>query len=120
MEYMPLALSGALYILLYITVSITGTKTTVVHPSLPCSTGKRSIGGLLEDGVNAIMRYVLNNFADGVRQVSLPSLGGWVEAYLAPPSNCQCASWLLLVWDQAGGRIDTSCPWLGWNHAHFF
>jgi hypothetical protein len=32
-------------------------------------TGQRSIMGLLKDGYNSCMRYVLNNFFDGFRQV---------------------------------------------------
>ncbi len=33
-------------------------------------TGERSTMGLLKDGYNSFMRYVLNNFYDGFRQVS--------------------------------------------------
>jgi len=31
-------------------------------------TGKRTIGGMFDDGFNAITRYYVNNFQDGVRQ----------------------------------------------------
>ena len=32
-------------------------------------TGKRSTFGLLKDGINSVIRYYKNNFADGFRQV---------------------------------------------------
>lgn len=32
-------------------------------------TGKRTTAGLMQDGVNALSRYYINNFADGFRQV---------------------------------------------------
>lgn len=32
-------------------------------------TGKRGTKGLLQDGVNSIMRYMKNNYFDGTRQV---------------------------------------------------
>ena len=34
-------------------------------------TGKRSTFGLLKDGINSVIRYYKNNFADGFRQVSM-------------------------------------------------
>ena len=37
-------------------------------------TGKRTVWGLLKDGVNATYRYYINNFYDGFRQVALPPL----------------------------------------------
>lgn len=33
--------------------------------------GKRTKTGLIRDGVNSLVRYYKNNFADGFRQVSL-------------------------------------------------
>lgn len=33
-------------------------------------TGKRSREGMVQDGINSVMRYVKNNFFDGDRQVS--------------------------------------------------
>ncbi|TMW57499.1 hypothetical protein Poli38472_003424 [Pythium oligandrum] len=33
-------------------------------------TGKRTIAGALQDGVNSVTRYYLNNFSDGIRQDS--------------------------------------------------
>lgn len=33
-------------------------------------TGKRSIQGLIQDGINSLTRYFKNNFSDGFRQVS--------------------------------------------------
>jgi hypothetical protein len=35
------------------------------------STGKRTFLGLVNDGLNAIQRYYLNNFSDGFKQVDL-------------------------------------------------
>lgn len=32
-------------------------------------TGKRGFKGLLQDGVNSVMRYMKNNYFDGTRQV---------------------------------------------------
>lgn len=32
-------------------------------------TGKRSIQGAIQDGINSVMRYYKNNFTDGFRQV---------------------------------------------------
>ncbi|DBA04154.1 TPA: hypothetical protein N0F65_004262 [Lagenidium giganteum] len=37
-------------------------------------TGKRTIGGAIQDGINSVTRYYLNNFSDGVRQDSLDLL----------------------------------------------
>ena len=34
-------------------------------------TGKRTKAGIMQDGSNSMTRYVLNNFADGFRQVIL-------------------------------------------------
>lgn len=34
-------------------------------------TGQRSTMGLFKDGYNSCMRYVLNNFFDGFRQVKI-------------------------------------------------
>ncbi len=31
-------------------------------------TGKRSLGGLLDDGIKSVVRYYLNNFEDGRKQ----------------------------------------------------
>jgi hypothetical protein len=39
--------------------------------SILYSTGKRTFLGLLNDGFNAIQRYCLNNFRDGLKQVVL-------------------------------------------------
>ena len=37
---------------------------------LGCRTGKRTTMGLLQDGYNSAIRYFMNNFYDGFRQVS--------------------------------------------------
>ncbi|ETV84769.1 hypothetical protein H257_03867 [Aphanomyces astaci] len=34
-------------------------------------TGKRTLAGALQDGINSVTRYYLNNFTDGIRQDSL-------------------------------------------------
>lgn len=39
-------------------------------------TGKRTIGGLLDDGVKSMVRYYLNNFQDGHKQDALDLLSG--------------------------------------------
>ena len=41
-------------------------------------TGKRTRKGLLEDGLNSVVRYLKNNFFDGARQAS----------YLHVPRRC--------------------------------
>ena len=40
-------------------------------------TGKRSREGMVQDGINSVMRYVKNNFFDGNRQVSPLSKQKW-------------------------------------------
>jgi hypothetical protein len=44
-------------------------KMNIKYFSLIIRTGQRSTMGLLKDGYNSCMRYVLNNFFDGFRQV---------------------------------------------------
>jgi hypothetical protein len=39
-------------------------------------TGKRTVSGAIQDGVNSVTRYCLNNFSDGVRQDSYDLLVG--------------------------------------------
>ncbi|KAG2774664.1 hypothetical protein PC129_g1498 [Phytophthora cactorum] len=39
-------------------------------------TGRRTIAGALQDGVNSVTRYYLNNFSDGIRQDSFDLLVG--------------------------------------------
>lgn len=39
-------------------------------------TGKRTFGGLLDDGAKSAMRYLLNNFQDGRKQDALDLLTG--------------------------------------------
>ena len=42
-------------------------------------TGKRSWGGLVDDGVKAVLRYYLNNFQDGRKQDAIDLVtGGWL------------------------------------------
>ena len=50
-------------------------------------TGKRSKSGLMNDGINTLVRYYKNNFADGFRQDSIDLfLGNYVveEGRLSP------------------------------------
>jgi phosphatidylinositol 4-phosphatase len=42
-------------------------------------TGKRSIGGLLDDGVKSLTRYYLNNFEDGKKQDAYDLITGTYE-----------------------------------------
>ena len=39
-------------------------------------TGKRTLKGMFDDGVNAIMRYYINNFTDGIKQDAIDVLLG--------------------------------------------
>ena len=39
-------------------------------------TGKRTVGGLLDDGWKSAMRYYLNNFCDGRKQDALDLVSG--------------------------------------------
>jgi hypothetical protein len=39
-------------------------------------TGKRTIKGIFNDGVNSVVRYYINNFTDGVKQDSIDMLLG--------------------------------------------
>ena len=43
---------------------------------LSWSTGKRTTGGLIDDGVKSGVRYILNNFFDGHKQDALDLLTG--------------------------------------------
>lgn len=57
-------------------------------PCLPCCTGtgalksgftrtgKRTIGGILDDGVKSVTRYYVNNFQDGTKQDALDLVTG--------------------------------------------
>ena len=36
-----------------------------------CRTGKRTFAGMLKDGYNSGIRYFMNNFYDGFRQVRI-------------------------------------------------
>ena len=47
-------------------------------------TGKRTRKGLLEDGLNSVVRYLKNNFFDGARQVS----------YLRVPRRCSALTFI--------------------------
>lgn len=39
-------------------------------------TGKRSLGGLIDDGIKSVRRYYLNNFEDGWKQDALDLVSG--------------------------------------------
>lgn len=60
-------------------------------------TGKRSITGLLDDGIKSITRYYLNNFEDGEKQDSLDLISGTFEIGVHQPRpNLQSKPDLLL------------------------
>jgi len=46
--------------------------------------GRQTLPGLLKDGVSALSRYYLNNFHDGVRQVS----GSFTRELISLPNSC--------------------------------
>lgn len=39
-------------------------------------TGKRTVGGMIDDGVKAVLRYYLNNFQDGKKQDAVDLITG--------------------------------------------
>ncbi|CAM9311903.1 unnamed protein product, partial [Ectocarpus fasciculatus] len=45
-------------------------------------TGKRTVAGMFNDGVNSCMRYYLNNFTDGRKQDGIDLMLGRYKAYL--------------------------------------
>lgn len=49
-------------------------------------TGKRTIKGMFDDGVNSCMRYYINNFTDGVKQDAIDLLVGNYRPDPAAPS----------------------------------
>lgn len=49
-------------------------------------TGKRSIAGMLADGYNSVLRYVLNNFKDGAKQDAFNLFLGVYRVDAAAPS----------------------------------
>ncbi|PKA60102.1 Phosphoinositide phosphatase SAC7 [Apostasia shenzhenica] len=51
--------------------------------------GKRTIDGMVKDGINALVRYYLNNFADGTKQDAIDLLQGH---YIASVSRGLAAS----------------------------
>ena len=59
-------------------------------------TGKRTLGGLIDDGLKSCVRYYLNNYEDGKKQDAFDLI---TQGY-TPPSVC------LLYWSMAS---DKSC-----------
>ena len=55
--------------------------------------GKRTYGGLIDDGVKSGMRYFLNNFFDGSKQDALDLLTG---TYALSKGAAQCPCYMLL------------------------
>jgi hypothetical protein len=49
-------------------------------------TGKRTMKGRFNDGMNSVMRYYLNNFTDGVKQDSIDLLLGYYRPDQTSPS----------------------------------
>jgi hypothetical protein len=55
-------------------------------------TGKRTLGGLLDDGAKSVARYYLNNFADGRKQDALDlATGAFVPDAKPPPAARQAS-----------------------------
>ncbi|KXZ54091.1 hypothetical protein GPECTOR_5g196 [Gonium pectorale] len=48
-------------------------------------TGKRTFGGVIDDGVKAVVRYYVNNFQDGVKQDAVDLLTGAFEVAPGQP-----------------------------------
>lgn len=51
-------------------------------------TGKRSIQGALQDGINSLTRYVKNNFSDGFRQVFIDTYNIDMTSNVVSKKNC--------------------------------
>ena len=49
-------------------------------------TGKRTLKGMFNDGVNSCMRYYINNFTDGIKQDSIDLLLGNYKPHVTVPS----------------------------------
>jgi hypothetical protein len=63
-------------------------------------TGKRTFGGLVDDGVKAVTRYYLNNFQDGAKQDSIDLMTG-------TSGRVGCA---VIEWPFFGGRHRKRMP----------
>lgn len=50
-------------------------------------TGKRTYGGLIDDGVKSLTRYYLNNFTDGRKQDALDLVTGTYSVDRGTPFN---------------------------------
>lgn len=50
-------------------------------------TGKRSLSGFVDDGIKSVTRYVLNNFADGVKQDAIDLVLGHCDSTAAAPAG---------------------------------
>lgn len=60
--------------------------------------GKRTLGGLISDGVSAISRYYLNNFQDGVRQDAIDLVSGHYSVSRNKPSPFQLNAFETLLY----------------------
>lgn len=49
-------------------------------------TGKRTFKGMMNDGVNSVMRYYINNFTDGIKQDAIDLMLGRYRPNLSAPS----------------------------------
>lgn len=54
--------------------------------------GKRTIRGILQDGLNSATRYYLNNFRDGIKQDSIDLVAGHYQVKRGTPASLQI-SW---------------------------
>eukprot|EP01041_Mallomonas_annulata_P003091 gene3091-6064_t len=55
-------------------------------------TGKRTINGMIDDGINACKRYYINNFLDGYKQDSIDIMLGYYKPDHTGPSPFQIRS----------------------------
>lgn len=49
--------------------------------------GKQTMAGMIKDGINALSRYYLNNFQDGIRQDAIDLISGRYDVNTSRPSS---------------------------------
>ena len=82
-------------------------------------TGKRSNAGLLQDGVNSLMRYMKNNYFDGPRQVRLQYTCLLVRLLRLCLGCLRHLYWFMDAWERRGvidlrvARPQASCNTFG-------
>ena len=68
-------------------------------------TGKRTYGGLVDDGVKSLTRYYLNNFCDGRKQDAFDLITGtYTVDKSGCPLVCACISMSLSVYACEGAH----------------